>query len=577
MERTVVDGRYDVVRPLGGGGMGEVYLARDQVLDREVALKVLRRQYAGDSEFAERFKREALNAASLSHPNIVQIYDRGQTEHGSAYIAMEYVPGGTLKEKITREGPLETAVAASIGSQVAEALEAAHAKGVVHRDIKPQNVLLTGKGEAKVADFGIARAASAVTISQTGSVMGTAGYMSPEQALGKPATPKSDLYSLGVVLYEAITGELPYTADNPIAVSMKHVNEPLRPPKELNPKIPEGMNAVVVKLLAKRPEDRYADANGLADDLYRISRGLAPAAAGLAAGATDPTRANPAQAFAQATTVEAPAARVRKRRRRLPVPALLLALLAVAGLGYYLSLPFHDFGFEDLLGGSAQGVEVPSVESLPRDQAVQTLDQAGFGAELRERESSVAQAGVVLEQTPSGGQRAERGSSVLLAVGAGPSTVEVPGLVGLSEPEARAALDRAGLVVGTRYEVPSETAPEGQVVEQGYPAGSVVDPGTAVNLGVSSGPPDPASSASSSASASASPAASSSASASASSPSSASPAANPSSAPPDERREEKRERKAEKIEEAQERAEERAKEAEKRAEKRAKEAEKKDE
>ncbi|MDP9479799.1 MAG: protein kinase, partial [Actinomycetota bacterium] len=144
MERTIVDGRYDVVRPLGGGGMGEVYLARDQVLDREVALKVLRRQYAGDSEFAERFKREALNAASLSHPNIVQIYDRGQTEHGSAYIAMEYVPGGTLKEKITREGPLETAVAASIGSQVAEALEAAHAKGVVHRDIKPQNVLLTG-------------------------------------------------------------------------------------------------------------------------------------------------------------------------------------------------------------------------------------------------------------------------------------------------------------------------------------------------------------------------------------------------------------------------------------------------
>ncbi|MDP9479798.1 MAG: PASTA domain-containing protein, partial [Actinomycetota bacterium] len=380
-------------------------------------------------------------------------------------------------------------------------------------------------------------------------------------------------YSLGVVLYEAITGELPYTADNPIAVSMKHVNEPLRPPKELNPKIPEGMNAVVVKLLAKRPEDRYADANELADDLYRISRGLAPAAAGLAAGATDPTRANPAQAFARATTVEAPAARVRKRRRRLPVPALLLALVALAGLGYLLSLPFHDFGFEDLLGGSAQGVEVPSVESLPRDQAVQTLDQAGFGAELRERESSVAQAGVVLDQTPSEGQSAKRGSSVILAVGAGPSTVEVPGVVGLSEAAARAALDRAGLVVGTRYEVPSETAPEGQVVEQGYPAGSAVDPGTAVNLGVSSGPPDPASSASSSASASASPAASSSASASASSPSSASPAANPSSAPPDERREEKRERKAEKIEEAQERAEERAKEAEKRA----KEAEKKDE
>jgi serine/threonine protein kinase len=229
--KTVLDDRYDVVRPLGSGGMGEVYLARDRVLGRDVALKVLRKQYAGDDEFAERFKREAMSAASLSHPNIIQVYDRGETEEGASYIAMEYVPGGTLKERIFRDGPLEAADAAGIGAQVAEALGAAHDRGMVHRDIKPQNVLLTARGGAKVADFGIARAGSSATISRTGSVMGTAGYMSPEQALGKPATPKSDLYSLGVVLYEALTGELPYTADNPIAVSMKHVNEPLRPPR----------------------------------------------------------------------------------------------------------------------------------------------------------------------------------------------------------------------------------------------------------------------------------------------------------------------------------------------------------
>src|ERR671932_2576855 len=235
VSKTVVDNRYDVVRPLGSGGMGEVYLARDRVLGRDVALKVLRRQYAGDEEFAERFKREAKSAASLSHPNIVQVYDRGETEEKASYIAMEYVPGGTLKERISTEGPLGAKDAAALGAQVAEALGAAHDRGIVHRDIKPQNVLLTASGGAKVADFGIARAGSSATISRTGSVMGTAGYMSPEQALGEPATPTSDLYSLGVVLYEALTGRLPYTADNPIAVSMKHVNEPLRPPRELNP------------------------------------------------------------------------------------------------------------------------------------------------------------------------------------------------------------------------------------------------------------------------------------------------------------------------------------------------------
>src|SRR5829696_7307512 len=280
--KTVLDNRYDVVRPLGSGGMGEVYLARDRVLGRDVALKVLRKQYAGDDEFAERFKREAMSAASLSHPNIVQVYDRGETEEGASYIAMEYVPGGTLKERILRDGPLEVEEAAGLGAQVAEALGAAHERGMVHRDIKPQNVLLTARGGAKVADFGIARAGSSATISRRGSVMGTAGYMSPEQALGQPATTKSDLYSLGVVLYETLTGELPYTADNPIAVSMKHVNEPLRPPVEIDPGIPEGMNALVTKLMAKDPEDRYEDADELADDLRRVNRGLKPVAAGAA-------------------------------------------------------------------------------------------------------------------------------------------------------------------------------------------------------------------------------------------------------------------------------------------------------
>jgi eukaryotic-like serine/threonine-protein kinase len=551
LERTVVDGRYDVVRPLGSGGMGEVYLARDQVLDREVALKVLRRQYAGDGEFAERFKREALNSAALSHPNIVQVYDRGETADGAAYIAMEYLPGGTLKERITHEGPLESAVAASIGSQVAEALGAAHARGVIHRDIKPQNILLTAKGEAKVGDFGIARAASAVTISQTGSVMGTVSYMSPEQALGEPATPKSDLYSLGVVLYEAITGELPYTANNPIAVSMKHVNEPLRPPNEVHPEIPESMNALVVKLLAKNPRDRYADAEALADDLWKVRRGLAPTAAGPAIGGASVPRSS-----TQATTVEVPApaaapASPARKRRRLPIPAVLLALLALIGLGWALSTPFHGFGFGDLLGGRAQAVEIPSVVGMDRDQAVRELESSGFETNVSQRQGSAEDSGVVLDQTPTGGQSAERGSQVRLVVGA--STVRVPQLVGLSLTEAQAELDRAGLGIGSQSEFPSQTVPEGQVVEQSLQPGTAVSPGTTVDLGVSSGPGNSGSSASSSPSASASSSASAPSDPSTSS-ASAAPTESPSSAPPSERQQEKvREKAEQRVKKAEER------------------------
>jgi len=434
--KTVLEDRYDVVRPLGSGGMGEVFLARDRVLGRNVALKVLRKQYAGDEEFAERFKREAMSAASLSHPNIVQVYDRGETEEGASYIAMEYVPGGTLKERISREGPIEAADAAALGAQVAEALGAAHERGMVHRDIKPQNVILTAGGTAKVADFGIARASSSVTISRTGSVMGTAGYMSPEQALGKPATPKSDLYSLGVVLYEALTGKLPYTADNPIAVSMKHVNEPLRPPVELNPRIPEGMNALVTKLLAKDPEDRYVDADELADDLWRVSRGLEPVAAGI--GKLPKPRAQRTMVTSPNLTSErsrprpAPAPHRRRRGR----PWLLIALVAILfTLGVLGSLqavlgPDAMKGWFDFFQGDSQSPGQP----------------------------------------------------------AGPEKVKVPDVAGLTSSVAEHRLTLAGLEVGQVSSVPSDSVAAGRVIAQGIAVGTPVKPGTSVNLTVSSGP-----------------------------------------------------------------------------------------
>ena len=279
MRGKVIDGRYVLGESLGSGGMGEVYLAHDGVLERDVALKILRSQYAGDEEFAERFRREARSAASLSHPNIVQIYDRGETEDGTSYIAMEYVPGGTLKEQIERRAPFGDREAAAVGAQIADALGAAHEQGMIHRDIKPQNVLVTASGDLKVTDFGIARAASAMMNTASGAIFGTAAYISPEQALGEPVGPASDLYSLGVILYEMLTGELPFSADNSIAVCMKHVNEPPVPPQLLNPEISEGMSALVLMLLAKHPGDRYGSAMRLLSDLERVRDGLLPALA----------------------------------------------------------------------------------------------------------------------------------------------------------------------------------------------------------------------------------------------------------------------------------------------------------
>ncbi len=258
----------------GGGGMVEVYLARDKALGRDVALKVLRKQYSENRQFVERAEREAGSAAALSHPNIVSIYDRGESEDGACYIAMEYLPGGTLKDRISKSGALAPKTAAGVALQVAEALRAAHEKGVIHRGIKSQNVLFTQNGDVKVAGFGIAGAA-ATAVSRASFVLGSsAKYMSPEQAMGKSVGPTSELYSLGVVLYEMLTGEPPYDADVPSQIAMKHINEPPRHPGEVNTAVPESMDALTVKLLARNPEDRYPSAAELVEVLRRVREGL---------------------------------------------------------------------------------------------------------------------------------------------------------------------------------------------------------------------------------------------------------------------------------------------------------------
>ncbi|MGF1473591.1 MAG: Stk1 family PASTA domain-containing Ser/Thr kinase [Rubrobacteraceae bacterium] len=473
MRETIVHGRYSILRTLGGGGTARVYLAHDEVLDRDVALKVLRDQYAEDTEFAERFKREARNAASLSHPNIVSVYDRGVDEDGTSYIAMEHVPGGSLKERISQEGFLDADASVQIASQITKALEAAHGRGVIHRDIKPHNILLTSEGQVKVADFGIARASASTSISRTNLVLGTASYMSPEQALGESVDPRSDLYSLGVVLFEMLTGQLPYTADNPVAVSMKHVNESLRPPKEVNPEIPASLDAVVTKLLAKDPADRYQGATELAEDLRRVRAGLPPLAVDPVDAGTKPTRLEPRQILPPPPP---PVPARRRRRRSTPwiLVSIFLLLALLGGLGWTLS----------------QGtVRVPSVTGESREQAQQELGNEGLQMQVQQQESSPEDAGMVVGQSPESGVWVQEGSRVTVEVGTGPATVGVPEVVNLSYADAEAVLAEAGLAVGAVRRIQSNTVPANVVFEQGYPTGAQVEPGTAVNLGVSSGPP----------------------------------------------------------------------------------------
>ena len=508
MERIDVDNRYAISGLLGGGGMGKVFLARDEILDRDVALKVLREQYARDEEFVGRFEREAKAAASLNYPHIVQVYDLGTAADGTYYIAMEYVPGGTLKDRILKEGSMEAAEAARLASQVADALGVAHTRGIVHRDIKPQNVLLAADGDVKVADFGVARAASETSLSDSSLVLGTAKYMSPEQAMGDPVGPESDLYSLGIVLYEMLTDEVPFEADSALGVAMKHVNEPPRSPKEKNPAVPEALNAVTMKLLEKKPEDRYPGTAELAADLSRVSEGFPPVfAAPAKTGGIAAPRTEQTTPLATPTPVRAPGGPngVRRnfsgslvRRRRvllLLCVAVLVALLLLAGLG----LSRGTVG--PVVGSLAEAAEeaqqalrvgegkVPKLVGLTEEEARGRLGEEGFGVAVERRESSQKEKGEVLEQSVPVGEEVQRGSRIALAVGGGPQIVQAPRLVGLRPARAEKRLEEAGLKLGERKEAPSVGVPAGEVAAQDPPSGEAAKRGTEVDLTISSGPP----------------------------------------------------------------------------------------
>jgi beta-lactam-binding protein with PASTA domain len=444
-EGVVLDGRYTLEHRLGAGGMADVWRAEDAELGRPVALKVLHENFARDTEFVERFRREASAAAGLHHPNLVGVFDRGEVED-TYYIAMEYVDGSSLRDLIGRGITIEEAI--EVTRQVLAGAQFAHSRGVVHRDLKPLNVLIDREGRIRVTDFGIARAGGS-EITRTGSVMGTAQYLSPEQAQGMDVTPAADIYSIGVMLFEMLTGRVPFDGDSAVAVAMKQVSEPPPAPSSINPAVTPALDAVVLKALAKDPAERYDSA---ADMLAALDQAEA-----------NPTAATPRE--------QAPVPIEQDRRRWWWIAAVVAALLIAGGLAWALTRP-------DL-------VKVPSVTGLTETAATLRLQNADFEVEAQ-RNSAPQPAGTVIEQDPRAAEEAEKGSTVTISVSLGPAPVAVPDVTGLGRKQARKRLERAGFEVEFDQQ-PSESVPAGKVIETSPPAGTEVRSGETVTATVSSG------------------------------------------------------------------------------------------
>jgi serine/threonine-protein kinase len=462
--------------------MAKVFLGTDTVLGRTVAIKMLAPQFADDDGFVQRFRREAQAAASISHPHIVSVFDTG-SDDGLHYIVMEYVEGKTLAEYLGGGGRIMPDRAIDIAMDVCTALEAAHAQGVIHRDIKPGNIMLNGRGEVKVTDFGIARVTTtADTVAQTAAILGTASYLSPEQAQGLPVDGRSDIYSLGCVLFEMVTGRPPFLGDSPVAVASKQVLEQPIAPSRLNPDVTGDLDAVTLRALAKHPANRYQSAEEMRADLDRAKRGLPVEATPLLAGTTQVIDRPPPQT----TQVLAPPSEPR-RRNWIPLVVTLILIALLGGLLWFLAA--NLLSDDNQQGGTL--VTVPNVVGKSREQAEADLQDAGLavGTVTRVQPGGPPQTpGTVLEQDPAANERVERQTSVNLTVVAQPEAVTIPDLQGKSVADAQAALIDLGLVPDGPQEEPSDTVDPGQVTRTDPAAGQDVDPGSSVTIFTSSGP-----------------------------------------------------------------------------------------
>ena len=477
MEDLVFGRRYRVTEKIGSGGMADVYKSVDEVLGRTVAVKVLHPRYATDPSFVARFRQEAQAAANLSHPNIVNMYDWGR-EGETYYIVMEYVNGTDLKSLVTQRGPLDPMKAAEYAQQVCAALSVAHGYDIIHRDIKPHNLVLTPDGTIKVMDFGIARAGN-TTMTQTGSVLGTAQYISPEQAQGKALGPASDLYSLGVTLYELVAGKLPFDADTPVATALAQVNEEPVPPRQVRPSIPPSLEAVILRAMRKNPAERYTSAAEMRDDLKRVLVGQ-PAVGGAYGGAAadDHTSVLPAVEHAPVTRAAAtPAIRPVPTRRTNPWAwvGLAVVLLLVAGIAFALL-------------SSPGRVIVPTLSGLTEEQARIELEVAGLTlGEIATESSDTVELGLIISQDPDAGARVEEGSTVNIILSTGIEQVTVPDLTNMPEAAAIDALASADLDYNRSVDEYNTEIAKGLVIRTEPAMGANVPKGTRVVLYVSQG------------------------------------------------------------------------------------------
>lgn len=479
----ILANRYQIEAQLGGGGMAIVYKAKCTFLNRDVTIKVLRPEYTSDEEFVVRFRREAQAVASLSHANIVNVYDVGH-EGNIHYIVMEYVEGSNLKEIIRERGALPVREAVDIAKQICEGLEHAHENGIIHRDIKPHNILITKSGRVKVTDFGIARAATSATVTHSGTIVGSVHYFSPEQAKGEPTGVRSDIYASGVVLYEMVTGRVPFEGESPIAIALKQIQEGPQRPRELNTELSPELEKIIMRAMAKNPAQRYESAKEMYQDLSTVFLGQISDSTKAMDADEFATRVLPAGSLGKVPNVirnnQEPTTPPEKKKKLNPWAILLgIALVLGLGLGGLFALTSFMRGEE---------VTVPKVMGYTEEMAQAKLQDVGLRMKVREYRTSDQEQGTVIYQSEPEGKKVKKNREIIVDVSKGEQMIRVPSLQGQVRDEARSTLSNLELLLGKVDSEYNEEVPEGAVVKQDPEEGTEVAKATPVNIWLSKGP-----------------------------------------------------------------------------------------